>query len=469
MMHRKHLVAVGSVLTASVVLAGCGGTQAPVANAQLNAGAKQITLSITANAISGGKNAEEADWMTKYVIPQFEAAQKKKGVDAKVTFDPNGVDDAPYKTKISLALNTGGGADVISIDGIWVGEFADAGYIKPLNTVVGKDVAAKWSGWSQIKPAVQQVMTYQNNLYGIPDGTDGRVIYFNKNLFKQAGLPTDWQPQSWSDIISAAQKLKSLPGVTPLQINAGSAMGEATTMQGVLPLLVGTGSPILKNGKWQGDSAGLTSTLDLYAKIYGAGKLGDPQLQQAANGRDQSFAAFAKNKLGIIIESDYLWRSVINPSNGTAPMANRDTAVGWAKIPAESTGTGVNGQNFVSMSGGSGEVLNPKTKYPQQAFELMTFMNSAAAVKARLGNTPQVTARDDVNSQVLASDPLLSFIAKDVLPITIYRPSLSDYTKVSTALQNATDSVVNGTSAGNAAKTYEKTLEGIVGAGNVFK
>jgi multiple sugar transport system substrate-binding protein len=99
----------------------------------------------------------------------------------------------------------------------------------------------------------------------------------------------------------------------------------------------------------------------------------------------------------------------------------------------------------------------------------MTFMNSAAAVKARLGNTPQVTARDDVNSQVLASDPLLSFIAKDVLPITIYRPSLSDYTKVSTALQNATDSVVNGTSAGNAAKTYEKTLEGIVGAGNVFK
>ena len=34
------------------------------------------------------------------------------------------------------------------------------------------------------------------------------------------------------------------PASTPLQLNAGTAMGEATTMQGVLPLLVGTGAEI---------------------------------------------------------------------------------------------------------------------------------------------------------------------------------------------------------------------------------
>lgn len=465
------LIATGGVFAAALLLAGC--TSQPAASGgdtARNADAKKVTLSITSNAISGGKNTAEADWITKWVIPRFVAAEKKKGVDATISFSPNGVDDEEYKTKISLDLSTKGGADIVSLDGIWIGEFAEAGYIAPLDEIVGKKAASGWSGWDQIKPAVQQLTTYKSARYGIPDGTDGRVLYFNKTLFKQVGLPNDWQPKSWNDVLSAGKKLKSLDGVTPLQINAGSAMGEATSMQGALPLLAGTGNLIWKDNKWQGDSSGVTNVLSLYSKIYGPAKLGDPQLQQEAKGRDKSFQEFADNKLGIMIESDYLWRSVINPSVGTAPMADRDKAVGWAKIPAVSVGKGVRGQDFVSMSGGSGKIINPGTKYPKQAFDLLTFMNSAEAVKARIGDTPQISARDDVNSQILSSDPLLTFIADNVLPITSYRPSLSEYTEVSAALQDATASVVSGTSPSDAASAYGKKLEGIVGGSkHIFK
>jgi multiple sugar transport system substrate-binding protein len=208
--------------------------------------------------------------------------------------------------------------------------------------------------------------------------------------------------------------------------------------------------------------------LDFYAKVYGGG-LGDPLLQQEAKGRDKSFEMFANNQLGIMIESDYLWRSVINPTVGTAPMADRDTAVGYALIPAEKPGAGVNGQDYVSMSGGSGRVLNPGTKYPQQAFELLTFMASAEALKEKLGATPQISARDDVNEELLSSDPLLSFVAEKVLPVTSYRPSLSEYTQVSSAMQEATAAVVGGQSPADAAKAYEQALEGIVGGSdNIF-
>lgn len=450
----------------SLVLTGCGGTGSATtagSDTRRNADAKQVSLTITSNAIVGGKNKVEAAWITDYVIPKFQEEQKKKGVDAKVSFQPNGVDDSEYKTKISLDLSTGGGADIVSLDGIWFGEFAEAGYIAPLEDTVGKEPVEGWSGWGQIKPAVQELTSYKDKLYGIPDGTDGRIIYFNKSLFKQAGLPTDWQPKSWEDILSAAEKLKSISGVTPLQLNAGSAMGEATSMQGVLPILAGTGQPIWKDGKWQGDSQSLKDTFGLYSKVYGTDGLGSPLLQQEAKGRDKSFEMFAANKLGIMIESDYLWRSVINPKTGTAPMANRDEAVGWAKIPAQSAGKGVDGQDFVSMSGGSGRVVNPKTQYPQQAFELLTFMASAESVKAKLGTVPSISARDDVNSELLSKDPLLSFVAKEVLPVTRYRPSLPAYTEVSSALQDATASIVSGKSAGEAAKTYEETLKGIVG------
>jgi len=470
MMRKKYLAGASGTLAVAVALSGCtaqGNTTAT--DSMRNADAKQVTLTITSNAVSGGKNTVEADWITDYVIPTFEAAQKAKGVDTTVKFNPNGVDDEQYKTKISLDLSTGGGGDIVSLDGIWFGEFADADYIEPLDDVVGKDVVAAWDGWDQIKPAVQQLTSYEGDRYGIPDGTDGRILYFNKTLFAKAGLPTTWQPTNWDEILGAARKLAALDGVTPLQINAGTAMGEATAMQGLEPLLVGTGEPVWKDGKWQGASDGMTSALDFYSAVYGSEKLGDPLLQQEAKGRDKTFEMFANNKLGIMIESDYLWRSVINPDIGTAPMADRDTAVGYALIPAQKPGAGVNGQDYVSMSGGSGRVLNPGTKYPQQAFELLSFMASADALKEKLGSTPQISARDDVNAELLTSDPLLAFVAAKVLPVTSYRPSLSEYTQVSSAMQDATAAIVGGTSAADAAKAYEETLEGIVGgSGNIF-
>ena len=80
--------------------------------------------------------------------------------------------------------------------------------------------------------------------------------------------------------------------VTPIQINAGTAMGEATSMQGALPLLVGAGGEIWKGGKWAGASQPVKDMLDVYTKIYGGG-LGDPKLQQEAKGRDKSFEEFA--------------------------------------------------------------------------------------------------------------------------------------------------------------------------------
>ena len=244
-------------------------------------------------------------------------------------------------------------------------------------------------------------------------------------------------------------------------------MGEATTMQGILPLLVGTGAAIYTDGKWLGNTPQLRDVLGFYDKVYNTDALGDPQLQLDAKGRDESFAEFADNKIGMLLESDYFWRSVVEPTKGVAPMADRDTAVGYALIPAQKAGSGLDGQNDVSMSGGSGYVLNPNTNDPQLAWELLTFMSSPEAIKARLGSTAQITARDDVNDEILAADPMLTFIANKALPVTHFRPGLAEYTQVSAALQQATADVVSGTSVEDAAATYQTTLEGIVGAGNV--
>ena len=123
--------------------------------------------------------------------------------------------------------------------------------------------------------------------------------------------------------------------MTPLQINAGTAMGEATTAQGFIPLLYGTGKNLVDGGKWLGDTPETQAVLGFYSQLYGQG-LGDPKLQLRADG----------------------WRGVINPDGGLAPMKGRDQAVGWALIPARQPGGGLNGQDFVSLSGGAGRVMS---------------------------------------------------------------------------------------------------------------
>lgn len=451
-------------LTLALVLTGCLG-QEQESDAGRNSDAKDVTLTITSNSDAGGKNEINAKWIEDWVIPEFTKQQKEKGVNVTIKHDGIGVDDADYKAKIALDFGTDIGGDIVEIDGIWLGEFAQGGQVRPLRDVVGDEVE-DWDGWEQIPDAVEALGKFEDKLYGIPLGTDGRVIFFNKNLFAKAGLPKDWQPTSWEEIIAAAKALKTLPGVTPIQLNAGTAMTEATTMQGVLPLLAGTGTEIWADGKWQGGTENMTSVLDLYQQIYRGG-LGDPVLQQEAKGRDKSFELFAKNKIGILLEGDYLWRGVLDPTNGVAKMADRDTAVGWAKIPAKTPGSGVDGQDFVSMSGGAIRVINPKTEFPQQAWELLAFMNSAEATKERLAGTAQVTQRDDVNAEVLANDPMLGFIAEEVLPITRFRPGLADYPKVSTALQQATADIIAGSSAQQASAAYQEAMVKAVGEDSV--
>lgn len=471
---RTGLLTAGAAVAAGcLALTGCIG-QSPASSGntdtQLNANAKDVTLSISSNSIVGGKNDSGARWITQYVIPTFTQMEKAKGVTVHITFNGDGSDDGSYQQKQVLALRTGGGGDILEIDGTQVGDYAESGFIKPLGDVVGQSEVSGWSGWNQISKSVQQLDEYKGQAYAIPIGTDGRVLYYNKNLFAQAGLPANWQPKSWADIITAAQALKKLPGVTPIQLDGGTAMAETTTVNGFLPMLAGAGQLLYSNGKWQGNTSAMRAALGFYQQIFSQG-LADPVLDEEAQGRDQSFAEFAANKIGIYAESDYMWRSILSPTVGNDKMPDRNSAVGYALIPAQTPGSGIGGQSFVSYSGGGVRLINPHSKYPQQAWDLLTFMASAPAIEVYentyLGGATQITGNTTVDTKLLANDPLLKFVSTKAIPVTHFRPSEGDYTQVSALVQQATADVISGKSPADAAATYATALAKVVGQANV--
>ena len=171
----------------------------------------------------------------------------------------------------------------------------------------------------------------------------------------------------------------------------------------------------------------------------------------------------------MMIEGDYEWRGVLNPLTGNFKMADRDTNVGFAKIPAQTPKSGVNGQSFVSYSGGSGYTINPYSNEKNTAWDLLTFMNGrdAALANMSIGGAVRITQRKDVNAVTLMSDPCLKFVFENAIPNTFFRPAEVNYNAVSTLLQKATGDIVSGKTVAQAAADYETALKALVGADKV--
>jgi multiple sugar transport system substrate-binding protein len=426
---------------------------------------EEVKLTITCRCVTDGVNAVQVQWLKEYVIPNFEAEMTAQGKNVSVDLVEFGGSDEELKQQYALDLGAGRGYDVFAFDGFWVPEFVDAELLKPLNEIAGSAVD-EWEGWSHISPGIQGILGYQGKLYGIAAGTDVREIFYRTDLFEKAGIALPWQPSSWADVLDTARTLKEAGIESPIQLDAGTAMGEATTMQGWFMALLGAGEHMydFDQDKWVVSSPAILGALNLYKTIYVDEKLGDARMQLAADGRDQSFAAFAEGKIAMLVEGDWFWRSAIL---NQMDQATRDAEVAWAKMPAEQPGMGYRGQDFVTISGGTGWVLNPNTKSPAEAWALLAFMSGKDAQMNWEEMNPRINFRDDV---AVANDPVMSAMADALLPLTTVRPMLPDYPKISYEAQLMTERVVSGEmSPEDAMQAYDEAVTEIAGEENVVR
>ncbi len=428
--------------------------------------AQDEEITITIGGVSSGA---EFDWINDFVIPNFEAQMEEAGRNVSVQtveFTGTGEDQ---RQQLVLDLGVGAGTDIFAFDGFWLPEFVEGGLLTPLTELVGEEVL-EWEGWSETPESLQSILGYNGELYGIARGTDARVIWYRTDLFEQAGLPADWQPTSWEEMLEAARTIKeALPDVTPIQINAGTAMGEATTMQGYLMVLLGAGHHIysFEDSKWIVSSPAILNTLNLYNSIYIEEELGNARYQLTANGREESFEAFSNGEVAMLVEGDFLWRGPIAPEGGNYPLENRDEVVDFALMPAIEPGAGNNGQDFVTISGGTGLVVNPNSEHPAEAWELLTYMFSKEALDELQTRQPRIRARLDVP---VTGDETMSRIVEEALPLTVIRPYLPEYNQVSAEAQLMTERVVSGEmTPEEAMAAYDEAVTAIVGEENVLR
>jgi multiple sugar transport system substrate-binding protein len=140
---------------------------------------------------------------------QFEKANPGK----RVELVPIKAPDSEYYTKLQQMLRSPKTApDLVYEDTFLINSDITSGYLKPLDPYLDE-----WADWDQfVDTAKEAAQAQDGKTYGVPDGTDTRGLWFDKAIFKKAGLPADWQPTTWDDILAAARKIKAtVPGAIP--------------------------------------------------------------------------------------------------------------------------------------------------------------------------------------------------------------------------------------------------------------
>lgn len=91
--------------------------------------------------------------------------------------------------------------DVISVDNVWVSEFAANQWIVELPAEELKNDDVIESVWS--------TGLYLDKLYAMPFATDSSMMFYRKDLLEQAGVEV---PKTWEEVKAAIDAVRKLPG-----------------------------------------------------------------------------------------------------------------------------------------------------------------------------------------------------------------------------------------------------------------
>src|SRR5260370_28299807 len=305
---------------------------------------------------------------------------------------------------------------------------------------------------------MQKITTFNGHNYGVMNGTDVRLVWYNKNIFQRAGLPTTWQPQNWADILSAARTIKAkVPGVIPLNLFSGVPMDEASSMQGFEMLLYGTKNPLYdySTQKWIASSPGFLDALNFVKQVYNPSDLLGPTNDialstQAATTIEEQL--IPQGKVGIDIDGS--WVSSDWYPGGPAPWPQWQQTMGEAKMPTQF------GQapNNVTLSGGWAYSLTAKSPHPAPAFTVLTTAFSTDLMATYDVAAGQVTPDQAiVNVPAYQNAPLSQFYTS-LLSFAQFRPAFVEYPKISLQIDPPMKHLLQAQSASQALSSFTQTL-----------
>ena len=352
------------------------------------------------------------------IVADFEA----ENPDIKVNAIYSGNYDDTRVRALS-ALNSGDPAQLAVMFSIDAYDLIEQDLILPFNDLVSGSEGANWL--NSFYPALMANGNIEGKTCGIPFQRSTIVAYYNKDMFRAAGLDPESPPTSWDELIS---------------------MGKALTKDGAYGIMIpSTGYPYwmfqalaIQNGKEVMSNDGLTTYFD------------DPTVVETLE-----FWKSLSSEHGVMPEGTVEWGTLRqaflegqtammwhSTGNLTAVKKNASFDFGVAELPANvRKGSPTGGGNFYIFKDTSAEEQ-------AAALKLIQFMTSAEQAAAwsiatgYMGVSPAAYETDALKSYTSSFPPAL--VARNQLEHAVAEFSTFETARVREGLNNAIQSALTG-------------------------
>ena len=453
---RRRIRATLALATAGVlsaVLAGCGGGGG-------NGG--KNTLTVTYQQF--GDSHVQANFL-KSVKKEFEASHKGLTVDLQ----PISASENDYYTKLQLMMRSPKTApDLVYEDTFLINSDITAGYLQPLDDYLknvgrlGASSSRHGEGgrarrWTARRTASRTAPT-------------PAALWYNKEIFAKAGLPADWQPKTWDDVLDRrphdqAEGPRRHPAERLLR-QGGRRGRRHAGLRDAAVRHRRTRCTTTTRKKWVVGSQGFKDALNFVKTVYArearrrrrrtrSTRTSAPRVAQRAAARGQ--AGHRARRL-LAARSNWLDR----PARSRGRSGTR--RCGQAAMPTQ------NGQapGKVSLSGGWTWAIPAKSDEPRRGLGV----HQDAADQGERGQVDvtdgaQIAVRKDVAADpaYVKSQPEHRVLHRPGRRSPHYRPALPGVPEgLQRRSRTAMEAVMTGQlDADEAAKNYDEQVEGIVG------
>jgi len=294
-----------------------------------------------------------------------------------------------YLTKVGAAAGSKSLPDILASDVVYTPNYTKQGLFKDITS----DIKAL-PYFSSIAQSHITVASVNDKIYAVPHKLDSSVFFYNKDLFKKAGLDPEKPPANFDDILNYARKITALGnGITGFDL-AGSCGG--CGVYTLFPYAWADGQEILSDGgkKIDINNKSFKAIFTLYKQLSDE-KLVDSS-DKAQDGSTWP-ANFEAGKVGMLPLGSPIVGDLL-----------KQTKFQWGVTPLMSP----DGSKTSTFIGGDVAGIAATSKHPAQAWDFLKWTleeNAQVEIIAKNGDLPGRT--DLTGNKYTAADPRTKLIA----------------------------------------------------------
>ncbi|MBO3748505.1 ABC transporter substrate-binding protein [Streptosporangiaceae bacterium NEAU-GS5] len=305
--------------------------------------------------------------------------------------------------KLLPAYTSGTGPDMVAFDDVQIGRYAGKGVLRPVDDWYAKDATTVGN---LVKPAVDATV-FKDKKYAVPMTFTPILMYYNKKMFKDAGLDPENPPKTWADWQTALKKLTKDTDDDGRPDQYGTALPDHETIQ-VWPILLwGNGGDVLQVNSPQSVQA-VQQWTDLIVK--------DGVSPTGLAGADAD-KLFQTGKAATDITGPWM----------TTGFKDAGLDFGLAMVPAGPA-------KSITLAGASSFVLNAKISDARRdaAYQWFSFWNSKESQIYWSNNAGFPGTRTDVTPDETKSNPYVAQFAAHSGEAQVLLPGQAEFQKIYT-------------------------------------